>query len=61
MVEYSLLTEEGMHADLPVCWDHIVEVSWCAGGAPQPSVLPQKGLEHLMCVSLSACRAEVMS
>lgn len=34
MVESSLLTEEGMHADLLVCRDHIVEVSWCAGGAP---------------------------
>ena len=62
MAESSLPAEEGTCADLPECRDHTVWGEWPCSWVSHPLLLlPWKGLAHLMCVSLSACWAEVMS
>lgn len=62
VAESSLQAEEGTCADLPECRDHTVWGEWPCSLVPHPLLLlPRKGIAHLMCVSLSACWAEVMS
>lgn len=61
MAESGLPAQEGRVPVSPRVGTTLSEVSCWAGGPPNPLLcLPQKGLAHLVHVSLSACRAEVM-